>query len=118
MKRSNAFYLIFVLTILIIRLEVFLSPTNKMIVYGIRINHFLIGVVLILISLFLSKSFNLSKIILFPIGLGIVADELIFMIFGNRTINDYWSVYSITGLILSMAIIFMFRKKLLSKIDN
>lgn len=116
MKRSNIFYLIFVLTILAIRLEVFLFPTNKIIVDGIRINHFWIGVIFILIVLFLLKNYNLFKMVLFSIGLGIVADELIFMILGDRTINAYWSVYSITGLIISMVIVFIFREKLLSKI--
>jgi len=56
--------------------------------------------------------------ILFPVGLGIVADELIFMIIGNRTISDYWSLYSVFGVIMIIAIVFVFREKLLSKINN
>ncbi|MFA6076460.1 MAG: hypothetical protein WC735_00060 [Candidatus Paceibacterota bacterium] len=116
MKRSNIFYLIFVLTILAIRLEVFLFPSNKIIVDGIRINHFWIGVILILLVLFLSKNYNIIKMVLLPIGLGIVADELFFMIFSNRTLADYWSIYSIIGVITTTVIIFVIREKLASKI--
>lgn len=116
MKKYNIFYTIFILTILVTRLEVFLFPTNKIVIDGIRINHFWIGVILILLVLFLSKNYNVFKMILFPVGLGTVADELFFMIFSNRTISDYWSVYSITGLVISTVIVFIFREKLLSKI--
>lgn len=115
MKKEDIFYFIFVLTILVIRLEVFLFPSNKIIVAGIRINHFWIGVILILFVLLLSKRYNGLRIAIFSIGLGLVADELIFMIFGNRTINDYWSIYSISGLIMTMIIVLVSRKKLVRK---
>lgn len=85
---------------------------------GLRINHFWIGASLVLVTLFLSKSYKALKIILFPIGLGLVADELTFMIFSHRTIDDYWSVRSITGLVIAMILVFIFREKLLNKIYN
>lgn len=116
MKKDDIFYIILVLTILAIRLEVFLFPANKIIIDGIRINHFWVGVILVLIVLFLSKSYNALRMILFPIGLGLVADELVFMIFSNRTINDYWSIYSVSGLVIITIIVFIFRKQLLSEI--
>lgn len=118
MKRVNIFYIIFVLTILAIRLEVFIFPANKIIVNGLRVNHFWIGSILVLITLLSLKNYKALKMIIFPIGLGLVADELTFMIFSNRTITDYWSVYSIAGLVISMIIVFIFREKLLSKIYN
>lgn len=116
MKRDNIFYIIFILTILAVRLGVFLLPSNKIIVGGIRINHFWIGVILILLVLFVSKNYSIIKMILFPIGLGIVADELSFMIFSDRTLTDYWSIYSIVGIIATATIIFMLKEKLASKI--
>lgn len=63
MKRSNIFYIIFILTILAVRLGVPLFPLNKIIVDGIRINHFWIGVILILLVLFLSKNYNTIKML-------------------------------------------------------
>ena len=118
MKRDNIFYIIFALTVLAIRLEVFIFPANKLMVEGLRINHFWVGAILVLVALFSLKNYKALKIIFFPIGLGLLADELMFMIFSNRTINDYWSVYSITGLLIIMIIVFIFREKLLSKIYN
>ncbi len=118
MKRDNIFYIIFALTVLAIRLEVFIFPANKIIINGLKINHFWIGAIFVLVALFSLKNYNALKIILFPVGLGLLADELFFMIFSNRTINDYWSVYSITGLLIIMTIVFIFREKLLSKIYN
>jgi len=118
MKRDSIFYILFVLTILVIRLEVFIFPANKIMIDGLRVNHFWIGAVLVLFSLFLLKNYNALKIIIFPIGLGLVADELTFMIFSHRTSNDYWSVYSIAGLVIIMIMVFVFREKLLSKTYN
>ena len=118
MKRENIFYIASALTVLAIRLEVFIFPANKIMVDGMRVNHFWIGAILVLVALFLLKNYNALKMIIFPIGLGLAADELTFMIFSHRTINDYWSVYSIAGLVISMIIVFIFREKLLSKIYN
>jgi hypothetical protein len=115
-KKENIFYLIFILSIFIIRIEVFLFPSNKIIVDGLRINHFWIGVVLILIVILLSKRYDILRTILFPIGLGIVADELTFMVLGSRTINDYWSIYSLSGVLIFTVIVFVLRKKIVDKI--
>jgi len=118
MKRKNIFYSLFVLTILAIRFEVFIFPANRIIIDGLRINHFWIGVAVALVALFLLKSYKALKMIIFPLGLGLVADELTFMIFSHRTIADYWSVYSIAGVVIIMIVVFIFREKLLSKIYN
>lgn len=115
-KRANAFYSIFVITIILIRIGVFLFPLNKIIIGGLRINHFWIGLAFFLIVGLLAKRYNLLRMILFSIGLGIVSDELFFMIFSNRTIDDYWSIYSVSGLIIIMIIVFISRKKLVDKI--
>jgi hypothetical protein len=116
MKKENIFYTVFALTVLLIRINAFVFPSYQIIIDGTRIYHFWIGVILILFVLSLSKSYNMLRTILFPIGLAIVADELIFIIFSNRLISDYWSVYSVSGLVIIMIIIFMYRKKLIDKI--
>ena len=116
MKKENIFFIILTLTILLIRTEVFLYPSNHVSTNGLVVNHFWIGVIFILFVLFLSKSYNKSKLVIFSIGLALVVDELTFIIFSSRTINDYWSVYSILGVIIIMIIIFMYRGKLLDKL--
>lgn len=115
-KRTNIFYLIFILTIILLRIGVFLFPTNRIMLGGLRINHFWIGVVLIIIVIILSKRYNVLRAILFPIGLGVVADELAFMILSSRTINDYWSIYSLIGVLIVAVMVFALRQKIVSKI--
>ena len=116
-KRENIFYIIFALTIILIRIEVFLFPTRKMFIDGLRVNHFWVGLVLILFILLMSKSYNILRMILFSIGFGIAADELVFILFTQRTLNDYWSIYSLAGVITILVIVFIFRKKLINKIQ-
>lgn len=53
---------------------------------------------------------------LFAVGLGLTADELIFLILGGGTVNDYWSIYSVSGAIIMAAIVFSMRKTLAEKI--
>lgn len=116
MKRGNIFYFIFILTILAIRLGVFLFPQKKLIIGGTIIHHFWIGAVLILFVLLLPKKYTGLRIIMFSAGLGLVADELIYIILGGRTVSEYWSIYSVVGAIMMTAIIFATRKRLARKI--
>ncbi len=115
-KNANIFYLIFILTIILIRIWIFWFPLRKIIISGIRINHFWVGVILISFLFFISKSYHLLKIVIFSIGLGVITDELVFMIIGNRTINDYWSIYSVFSVIIVMVLVFVFRKRLIKKL--
>ncbi len=50
------------------------------------------------------------------IGLGLAADELTYIILGGGTVSDYWSVYSLAGVIMISAIIFATRDWLTRKI--
>lgn len=116
MKKENLFYIITILTILLIRLEFFIFPNNKLIFYGFRIHHFYIGLLLILIVLLIPKVYNKIKLVLFSIGVGLVADELIFIIFNLWAVTSYWSIYSIIGVIVIEAIIFAERKHIIRRI--
>lgn len=116
MKKENIFYLIFILTILAIRTGVFLFPHKKLIIGGMIIHHFWIGAILILFVLFLLKRYDILRIIIFSIGSGLAADELIYIILGGRTVSEYWSIYSIFGTIMMAVIIFPIRKRLTVKI--
>lgn len=114
-KKENIFYLISVFTILVIRVWVFLFPLRKIIIFGILIHHFWIGIIIILFVLLLPRKYLGLKEILFPIGLGVAVDELIYMILGGGTVKDYWSPYSVSGVIIMMAIIFIFRDSIAKK---
>lgn len=116
MQRKDVFYLITVLTVVAIRTEVFLFPARQLVVYGVLVHHFWIGVALILLAVVLSKKYSTAVTVLSSIGLGLVADELIFMLLGGGTVHDYWSIYSVWGVIVVMVIIFIFRRSTINKI--
>lgn len=116
MKKENLFYIAYILTILVIRIGVFLFPQRKIIIDGTIIHHFWIGVILVLIFLIIPKIYNSFRMILFSIGLGIITDELIFMILGGGTVQEYWSIYSVSGTIILAAITFVIRKEIVCDI--
>lgn len=116
MKKENIFYLICILTMLAIRTAVFLFPQRKIIIDGTIIHHFWIGIILTLLVLLLPQIYNGLRIIIFSIGLGLVADELIYLLLGGRTVSEYWSIYSVSGAVIMAVIIFLIREKLARKI--
>jgi hypothetical protein len=79
------------------------------------IHHFWIGMLLVLLSWLLSPKYTILRAVLFPIGLGLVADELVYILLGGRTVSEYWSNYSVWGAIMMAILIFLIRKKLILK---
>jgi hypothetical protein len=108
MKNGDKFFLISIATVFLIRFFEFLL--NKHIILdGFVVHHFWTGILLVLICCFISNSF--LKLILYGIGLGLIADESVFIVIGGNT-NLYWTIPSIAGAIFSLAILFLFRKKI------
>jgi hypothetical protein len=116
MKKENIFYLIFILTMLAVRTDVFLFSMRKIIIGGMVIHHFWIGLMLVSLSWLFSPKYTILKAVLFPIGLGLLADELVYIFLGDRTVSDYWSLPSVLGAAAAAVIIFLLRKKISVKI--
>lgn len=53
---------------------------------------------------------------MFSVGSGLAADEFIYILFGGRTVSEYWSMYSVFGAIMTAVIIFATRNILTRKI--
>lgn len=116
MKREDWFYIVFLSTIILARLIVFLFPNNKIIIAGALVHHFFIGFFLLLLGTLILKH-GLSRFFLIPIGLGLASDELIYMILGAGPVFPYyWSWYSVLGAIACAAFVFAMRKKIMKKI--
>jgi len=115
MKKGSNFYLISILTILAVRSGVFLFPQKKLIIGGTIIHHFWIGAALILFVLLLSKRYDGLRMPLFFIGLGLAADELIYIVLGGRTVSEYWSIHSVFGAVIMAVMIFLMRDGLANK---
>lgn len=116
MGKGNIFYLIFISTILAIRLGVFILPQRKLIIGGMIIHHFWLGVILILFVFLLFKMYNGLKVIMLSAGLGLASDEFIYIILGDGPVSNYWSIYSVSGTVVISAIIFVARNRLVKKI--
>lgn len=115
MKKENKFYLIFISTITALRLWVFFFPLRKLMFNGAVIHHFWVGIILLLMVFAIKKRYNIAAGILFPISCGIIADELIYILFGGATVAEYWSGYSVLGFIIMAAIVFIFRGAITEK---
>ncbi len=113
MDKANVFFIVFLAAIIAIRLYVFLFPEQKLRIFGMIIHHFWIGVILIMIAL-LFADFS-YKWILLALGLGLVADELVYMLLGAGPVINYWNIYSVGGAILSSAIVFILKNRIIGK---
>ncbi len=101
---KNKFFLIFFATIVITRLVVFIYPIAGPTVGGLRIHHYMIGILLILIGIF-SRS-----VIVYAIGLGLFIDELAYLIINGKTHQDNYSLVSLLGTLGFVVVIFLFRE--------
>ncbi len=112
MKRRNLFYLLFVSTVIVIRLGVFFVPNVDFTFLDFVLHHFWFGILLISVSFLFMKKKHF-RIILFAIGCGLFVDELAFMMMGAGGDNEYWGWLSVGGTILIGCIVGIFRKNLL-----
>jgi len=114
-KKGNLFYLIIILTILVMRISLFLLPPNTHVrVLGIVIHHFWFGILLIGIGLIIPKKKEYIKIFAYAIGVGLIIDELIFMVLGAGTDRQYWALPSMLGMIIILLVIFPIREKIIN----
>ena len=113
MKKYNLFYLIVVLTILIMRLSKLILLQNvHFIIAGIVIHHFWLGFIFLFVGFFIPKKWKFGKILLYGTGTGLVIDELVFMILGGGLDTEYWELPSVIGAIFVAIIVYLFRKKI------
>jgi hypothetical protein len=80
------------------------------------IHHFWIGVLLVGINFLFLKKQPKAKLFLSSIGFALISDELVYMILGDGPVSNYWSFYSVSGMIVCVVIAFMMRKKLMKRI--
>jgi hypothetical protein len=114
MKPENIFYSVFILTIIIIRISIILVPEVDIEFFGIIIHHFYLGLFLILFGLVVPKQKLSFKILIYGIGMGLLFDQLIFIILGAGKDKEYWAPFSLYSTIIFSLILYPFRKKLIN----
>src|SRR3989344_1809041 len=110
LQKSTLFFILFVSTILVTRLSVFLIPELDVTFGGIIIHHFWFGAILLLGALFIPKN-NSIKMLLYAVGSGLFADQLVFMLLGAGNDKEYWSLPSLLGTVVITGLIFFTRKR-------
>jgi hypothetical protein len=70
MATSNYFFLIFLGTIVLTRLVLNLKNMRSPMIYGLRLHHYMYGIILVIFSIFKSNPG------MYAVGLGLFADEI------------------------------------------
>ncbi len=108
--KSTFFFILFISTILITRLSVFLVPEVNITFGEIVIHHFWFGAVLLLCALFIPEKYS-ARIFLYGVGSGLFVDQLVFILLGAGNDEEYWSLPSVLGAAVLIGMIFFIRKK-------
>ncbi len=107
MTLGTDFFLIFLGTIVITRLFLFLKPISSPTIGNFRLHHYMYGIVGVILGIVL------SSIYLYAIGLALFIDELtlIFIIRGKSHEENY-SAKSLLGTLFFVMLVFLFRNYL------
>ena len=119
MKKEYTFILAFLATIVIERIFLFFAPSANFI-WNDNLHHLYYGVILIFASIIYKNKLNKSIVIPFAVGLGLIADELIFLLpffYGDGTKYYYFSLPSVIGVILIALLVVLLRRKIIKKIE-
>lgn len=112
MRKETLFSIVLASTILVVRLGVFLFPLQKLRIDGTVIHHFWFGLLLILFVLCTPKRYAWLRIFVGAFGLGLMADEFVYMILGDGAVSRYWSTASVVGAAAVTAALVALRNKL------
>ncbi len=104
---SNYFFPIFLATIIITRVFIFVYPIPAPTFGKFRTHHYMYGLVCILVGLFF------HSIMIYAIGLGLFVDELTYLLMRGKNHKDNYSKISLLGTLFFVIIVFIFEKYLL-----
>jgi len=100
---NDYFFLIFLITVIITRLFLFLYPLPAPTVGKFRIHHYMYGIIGIVIGL------AAHSILIYAIGFGLFVDELTYIIIRGKSHEDNYSAVSLLGTLFLIVVIFVLR---------
>ncbi|MBT4376674.1 hypothetical protein HOD29_04840 [archaeon] len=112
MKKENYFFLIFILSIILIRVLLYFYPISGPTIEGFRTHHYMYGILLLIFA----KLFKDTT--LFSIGSALFIDELMLILTNSWTYADYFSTITLIGTIIFSIIFFIFRKNIFTFSKN
>jgi hypothetical protein len=106
-KMSNYFFIVFLITIVAVRVLIFLHPVPAPTIGKFRTHHYMFGIIGVILGLL----FN--SILIYAIGLGLFVDELTYLLMRGKSHEDNYSKTSLLGTLLFIIIVFLLKDYLL-----
>jgi len=100
---NTYFFLIFIITILVTRILVFLHPIPAPTIGKLRTHHYMFGILGVISGLIT------GSLIIYAIGLGLFVDELTYLLTGGKTHKDNYSKISLLGTLFFVVIVFILK---------
>lgn len=107
MSKPQLFFSIFIITIIVTRLFLFLYPTSSPTIGDFRTHHYMFGIVVAIIGILLK---NIS---VYAVGFGLFIDELGYLLIGGTTHADNYSASSLILLGVFVVLVYMGRQHLI-----
>lgn len=105
---SLQFFLIFLATIVVTRIFLYVRPVASPTISGFRLHHWMYGIVLGTIG------FMSSSIWIFAIGIGLLVDELPYLLMKGKIHKDNYSARSLAGVLICSILVFIFKDSFIS----
>jgi len=100
---GNSFFLVFLTTILVTRLFIFLYPISAPTLGSFRIHHYMYGLIGIVFGILI------HSVPLYAIGFGLFVDELTYLLIGGKTHADNYSKVSLTGTLFFIILVYILK---------
>lgn len=116
MRKEDSFFLVFLCTILVTRIILYLAgqlasdpDALGFTLFGVRLHHYMYGALLMIVAIFF------PHIHLFSIGMGLFVDELTYLLMAGTTRADNYSWISLLGTLIFVFIVFVLRRRILQQ---
>lgn len=106
MKKENLFFIIFMASLIVIRVFLYFYPASSPTINGFRMHHYMYGILIIIFA----KLFKNTNI--FAIGSALFLDELMLILTNSWTYSDYFSTISLVGTGIFSIFFFILRKSI------
>lgn len=103
LSTPDLFFSYFVATVVAVRLWLFFLPTSGPTILGLRVHHYHVGLIGLLVAILL------NWLELYAISLALVVDEGTYVAIGGRTHRDNYSSTSLAGTAVLVIVVFVVR---------
>jgi len=101
---TSYFLSVFLFTVIVTRIFLYFHPTPSPTILGFRTHHYLYGIIGIIAGLFF------HSLTIYAIGLGLLVDELTFILMRGTTHADNYSKTSLIGTAICTVLVIIFHR--------